>query len=162
MAGLDDLWGYLNNSVILGCWSIYQVKKSWWSWVCPSWRSDGFVRTLSILQFLSGSHQEHRTELFIVVYGRTRENGHKLKQELFRLDISFIFPHEDSTALEEVIQRACAVSFHPWMFSVPNCINKSLNQWGLTSGWSFFEQKVPYLSYDPNMEERRIRNENWS
>lgn len=49
-------------------------------------------------------------------------HGHKLKQKKFSLDKrKNVFPSEGSE-VQEVAQRLCAVSVHPWGFERPDWI----------------------------------------
>lgn len=55
-------------------------------------------------------NQENRARLFKVMYwGRKTGYGHKLKSEFLSGYKEKLFQHEDSQALEWVVQRACIV-----------------------------------------------------
>lgn len=71
---------------------------------CSTWR-----RLFGDL--IVGGHQEDGARLFMVLCnGRTRDNGQKLKQDKFRLDLrKKLFHSEGSQVLEQIVQRSCAV-----------------------------------------------------
>ncbi|KAK4825528.1 hypothetical protein QYF61_000105 [Mycteria americana] len=62
----------------------------------------------SSFAILRGGHQEGGARLLTVMYAsRTRNTGHELEQERFRLDMRRNFlPCQDSKALEQVVQKA--------------------------------------------------------
>lgn len=62
-------------------------------------------------QYLRGGYQEDRGRLFPAVYSeRTRDKGHKLKEEVQTGYMENLFHPEDSQARLQVAQRGCTVA----------------------------------------------------